>query len=197
MKNSICFILCSLALSANATVIDFDSQPEQYFVSPIIEGDYVFASNFDGLGTNNNSNWPSNGTMHLMSWTNSGTSSGFNLTSNAGLFDVQSFDFVGGYVTEFRPVSSLTVNGWLDGALVNSFSFDAGTDFLNYTSYTTLNTIFTGIDSLEVEAFGASNRAQYDNFVVNAATSVPEPAGIALLALGLAGIGFSRKRKAS
>lgn len=188
-----CLFVCFFSSSVIADVITFDTQPEQYFVSSVVEGDYVFKNDFDGFGTNNSSLWPTNGSQHLMSWTNNGSSSGFTLTSLAGLFNIKSFDFAGGYVDGGRPVFTLKVTGWLGGSLINSYIFQSGTDFFNATSYTTLSTIFTGIDSFKVEAIGNLNRASFDNFLVNTETNpVPEPVSIALLGLGLAGIRLSR-----
>ncbi|MDD3354937.1 PEP-CTERM sorting domain-containing protein [Zoogloea sp.] len=37
----------------------------------------------------------------------------------------------------------------------------------------------------------------FDNIVVNAVNNVPEPASAALLCLGLAGVGFARRRQAA
>ncbi|WP_170309668.1 PEP-CTERM sorting domain-containing protein [Litorilituus lipolyticus] len=196
MKKIFCLLLGFLALSANATLITFDEQNEQYFVNNIVEGDYLFTTNFNGFGTNNDNLWPSNGTMHLMSWINGGNSSGFNLTNTvAGTFSIQSFDFVGGYVRGSNAVTSLSVSGWLDGVLINTFNFTAGVDFQNASNYTTLSTVFSNIDTLQVEAIGSNNRAQFENFIVGDAVSVPEPAGVALIAFGLVGLSLSRRKK--
>jgi hypothetical protein len=183
-------------LSAQAesiSVITFDSQPEVYFESPLYDSGYVFSSNYDGFGANNDSSWPSNGTTHLMSWSNEGNYSGFDLTSSiAGVFDVFSFDFAGAYSNGNGPVNSLVVTGWLDGVSVDAASFTAGVDFLNASTYTTLDISFLGIDMLTVTAEGFNNRANFENFVV---TAVPLPAAAWLFGSALAGLGWMRRRQ--
>ncbi len=194
-------VLVASAGQVQASMLTFDAQPEQYFVSTITEGAYVFNSNFDGFGTNNYPLWPSNGTMHLMSWTNYASLSGFTLSHSLGnLFNVSSFDFAGGYVIGGDPVSSLTVTGFLGASIIQTASFTGGIDFTasGPSSLTTLSLFgFSGVDSLVVEATGSSNRAQYDNFVVSeGAAAVPEPTSIALFGIGacVMGLGASRRR---
>ena len=119
-------------VNAYATVLNFAAQPEAYSVSPIIEEGYTFNSTADGLGTNNAGLWPSNGTMHLMSWTNGGGSSGFTLTANDNsVFSVTSFAFGSGYVNQSEPASSLVVSG-TGGNGAFSQTFTSGVDYLKF-----------------------------------------------------------------
>lgn len=189
------FLVTSGAQAASISTITFDDQPEVYFSTPIVDSGFEFASNYDGFGTNNNRLWPSNGTMHLMSWTNRGSESGFDMASTAGdLFNVHSFDFAGGYVRGSNPVNSLEVTGWLDGVQVDTATFVSGTDFLTGASYSTLDIEFFGIDQLTVTAFGRNNRANFENFKVSA---VPVPAAVWLLGSALAGLGWLRRKPAA
>lgn len=52
-----------------------------------------------------------------------------------------------------------------------------------------------GIDTLKVVATRANNRAQFDNFIVTEATTVPEITLFLIFGLGLARLVFSRKIK--
>lgn len=199
MKSLVGLFLFACASIASASTITFDSQSEVYFVPSVTDGGYVFTAS-DSLGTNNHSLWPSNGTTHLMSWTNTGSVSGFDVTSttSGSKFNASSFDFAGGYLNEYDFVTSVIVNGWANGVLVGTKTFTSGVDFVNRV-YSTFNLSFAGIDTLEVRASGAHNRASFDNFVFTTGnvSSVSESSSLAMFGLGLVLLGLSRKRKAA
>ena len=188
-------LLFGIGEALYADLLTFDAQQTQGYEvpTPIYEGDYVFQSNFYGLGTFYNSFFfPNNGTKHLLSWSNwanpNGTS-GFTLTHRLGVpFEITSFDFAGGQfnVSGFG-VSSLAVTGYRGGSIIESDVFHPIVDFNGDGPGQTLRTInlngFSGIDQLVVQAFQNNapfynNSASYDNFALSA---VPEPSSLAFV----------------
>jgi hypothetical protein len=178
-------------------------------------GFYINTSTSDGftetMGNNSGGNiainngsvgayWNGNGSNNLLSWTNGGLQSGFILTDNNPIntFSVTSFDFGNGYSSGINPVTSLEVIGTLLGGTQVSETFVSGWTS-NGLSQITLESVFTNLTSLQFIAFGADNRATFDNIVVNQLSAavpaaVPVPAAVWLFASGLLGLGALRKK---
>ncbi len=184
------------ASPALAATVTFDTQPAVYFVPSVTDGGFIFTSTADGFGTNNESSLPTNGTMHLTSWTNGGSESGFTMAALDGsVFTLNSFQFGGGYSSQFQfaGVTSLTVSG-TGGQAAFSKTFTAGVDYTNFQ----IGTLFMdGQDatSLTFAAFGSGNRANFDDFVFNSQGGVPEPASWAMMIFGLGAVGATMRRR--
>lgn len=187
-------------VSANATVLNFNSQPEGYWVSSIVEQGYTVSTISDGLGANNADLWPSNGTTHLMSWTNGSSTSGFTLSANdSSVFAVTSFAFASGYVLGYTPVTSLTVSG-TGGDVAFSQTFTSNVDFFDFGPSLTELSLAGGHTATQYTftAIGANNRAIFDDINIGATVNaVPEPGSLALIGLGIAGLAAVRRRKSA
>ena len=210
-------ILASLLITfgamqvANATVIDFNSNPDGvYFIgsttsngftianAPVADNNIGTMSNFDSQGM-------TDGTIYLGAWSNTYSSTGIviNATDNS-LFSMQSFSFDNAYPVGYNVfgatgnsrTDSLTVVGTFANGSTTSETFSGLSGVVAFETLT-LNSSFQNLASVTVTANGAPYvRALYDNFTVNAA-AVPEPATYSMMLLGLGLMGFMVHRKKS
>jgi hypothetical protein len=190
---------------AGPTIIDFEDNPtDVYFESPITSHGFVATATPDlggsfPLGTNYavDGVGPSNGTIHLDSWTNSGNHSIWTLTDvNGAAFSLSQFDFATGDPALGGPASGLTLTGNLvgGGTVTQAITLISG-DFNTYL----VDSTFQNLLSVTFDATGPDNRSAYDNIHVNqAAGAVPEPASWAMMVggFGLAGATMRRRKMA-
>ncbi len=188
--------------TVQAQVLDFNSAQTGFWINTSTSDGFTetMGNNIDGnIAINYGSvddSWNGNGSNNLLSWTNGGLQSGFILTDNNPIntFSVTSFDFGNGYTSGDMPVTSLEVIGTLLGGTQVSETFVSGWTS-NGLSQITLESVFTNLTSLQFIAFGANNRATFDNIiVVNQPSAVPVPAAVWLFASGLLGLGALRKK---
>ena len=129
-------------------------------------------------------------TLHSFAVTGPSDSAWTLTQQGGGLFSLSAFDFASGDPVGSDDVSMLTLTGTkaYNGTVTETYS-------LSQDAFQTLtvNADFTNLVSVQFDAYGLDNRAAYDNIVVDA--TVPEPASLALLGIGLAGMAVAQRRE--
>ncbi len=205
MKIIVCLFVCLFGFSAaNASIIDFEG---------LISENY---SSFTNLGISNTYqgyNWSSSsgdwGAVDCNTTTCfgdqsltavSGTSYGWSYSAPQSLF----IDF--GQATDVIDAyfAGLFDNrGNFASSTIQLFGYDSLSNLISSSSvlnlvdsqWQLLSANLLGIHTLEIRSDRQSSWFAVDDIRINEAVNVPEPASTALLVLGLAGIGFSRRKK--
>ncbi len=100
------------------------------------------------------------------------------------------WDFTGAFwASAWDSTNQLTLKGYNGANLLYSTTNDVYRQTKQW-----IQSDFIGITRLTIA--GSGTQIAWDNFTFNESESIPEPAPMALIGLGLAGIGFLRKKKA-
>ncbi|MCU7853235.1 MAG: PEP-CTERM sorting domain-containing protein [Candidatus Thiodiazotropha sp. (ex Monitilora ramsayi)] len=187
----VAILLSVAALSAQATVISFSATGDSNFTTDGVN--FLDGASYQPSGYQNVANVTGSDYVAFNPW--EVTPSTFTW-ANAGVFDLNGFTIAGAWGSQ-----TLTIEGYYGGTLVDSLDLfvDTTPTFFNaeWASLTSF-VIHTGNDFVDdPQYYGGGQHWAVNDLVINEQfASVPEPASIILMGLGLIGLGFTRKRKA-
>ncbi len=190
-------LFAAAAVSSASVFLEFDDAGLYNHIDPV--GSYMsfdFDSNAyivdrDNYGTDFGNTYP------FPSY-DKGFFNGFGVTS-VTMTRVGDFDFVGGFFAGWgfnnaansQTSSSITIEGWDDGSLVGSVTKSIDADGFRYVGAN-----FASVDKLVFKNDGSDGRWWVgDSLRFNNLETVPEPASMMALGLGLAAVARRRRSK--
>lgn len=188
---------CLPVSTANATVLDMEgfappANPTTESTSRNMNGFNLFTGHghyIDSAHASVGVSWPDNGTDFLLH----DNSSPMILTKiGGGAFSIQSFDASERHVS-FASGETINVSAMLSGGGIISTVFTLDNTFGFETL--TFDASWTNLASVSFQ--NASGRIAYDNIVVDAPTVVSAPGPLAILGLGILGLGLARRNRAA
>jgi len=190
----VCFVvITSLGSQANASIVSFDTSPENVGLNSLFSIDLIGDNFVDIVGFGLNLNWTNAGLFNLVSADVDGTVWNFstsNITANHVIDNTAgSVTGLGGTFFGFNPTG---VNG--DNIQLVTLNFAAlgniGSSTLTLTDST--NNAWLWLDSID-----AINSPDYETGVINVGTAVvPLPAGIWFAFTAIASLSFFNRRRA-
>jgi hypothetical protein len=189
------FAACA-STSASAATIDFNAYPAApgngTILGTITVDGYNFTSPHAHVITapgDCTGSCASNGTQYV-----GGDMASLKMDKGGAAFSVASFDFAEAFADLTIP-TTLTVQAFFmgGGSSSQTFAFDGVYDGTGpLVDFQNLTVNLTNLSSLQLSADGWF---AVDNINTEATVNVPEPAMLSLMALGLAGLGVSRRRR--
>lgn len=217
MKRKLLAVTTALVLGAtsslgHAAMVDFEdiglAAGNTGFAGSFVSGGFDFTSPSNHIHSNNQSasRFSDSGSANLMIHDNGGNNANNALTMaqiGRGVFSINSVSLAEGFVGFGAATVHVVGNLFGGGSVIADFTLDGVNDggpggvadfeTFNFSAAWSnlLNVTFSGIGGTPNEhAFSV------DNITVNQGGNVPEPAALGLMGLALAGLAFSRRKKA-
>jgi hypothetical protein len=201
MKQILAAIALSLPFSTHALVIDFEGHvPMDDGAQVQYQDGFTFTFSAAGWGifedafVGGGSPYTSNGSARLLAaGSGTGPATVTMTASDSSLFSIFALDAA----TMFPGFSgSMDIVGMLADASTVSQTLAVTDAFASYS----LDPVFSNLVSLSFSetvsgAYRTTPGFALDNLIVSEASSIPEPSTLALLGLGLLGVGFSSVKK--
>lgn len=206
LKNSIAAAVVAAALPAFAApiVLDFEGVGDLNAVGDFYNGgggtnygvsfseDTLAVVDADDGGSGNFANEPSSNTIMF-----------FLEANNAVLNNAAGFDT--GFSFYYSSSTAATVTVWdgvnATGNILGTITLDAqhttgcvGDPSGTFCNWTNVGVAFAGT-AKSIDFGGTANQTGFDNITFGSSTALPEPGTYALMALGLAGIGLTARRR--
>ncbi|PCI67748.1 MAG: hypothetical protein COB26_09125 [Piscirickettsiaceae bacterium] len=195
MKKIACLFVCLFAGVANATMIDFDTLPG----GGALAANSILTNQYSSFGVIFSATENSSTVSSAVINTFTPISGNYWANTTSGSFGPRHDELSIMFDNAAENISWLTQS--YGNSLITFNAYDNASNLLESITATGdwVSTSFASSGIYRIDALQPSDAWGWglENLSFDSSVSVPEPASIALLGLGLAGIGFSRRKKSA